>query len=439
MRYVRNKKIVLTISIIVVLVIAGVLVLFLAGHRTQITQTDLKQIDSNKEGEKADKKIEKKEEKKAEPVEKVTLSNIDEELQGVYFYDTEWITSYSQVEDGHYYWLRYDGCYNEYVIYRDDKKEVGTFKINDDYYSLEGFVKYENNFYAIIGYSDSGLQKLMRVNLDTKRLETLYDISETPVSGDGKFRFCCIYQDYFYFDKQTKWQSSYLRSKSLKLPIEGGIAKGTPTTELPTTTNRKKAKPYLLYMDNKIFYVLEEDSKIKLFCYDMPSESEQKFFEFRDKQKSSEESSFLEIDRDYIYYGNDMISRKTGKVFSPFHNMKKSKGSRKNYTANDKYVFYLDKQNRVHRLDKKTKQDIIIRKEKTLAVSCVGNRLYIRVRDEKGYNQCRKDEYDNDEGVIYFTTYYADNLYCMDFDGKQLKKIWNGGYDEDSLWGWGTD
>ena len=298
-------------------------------------------------------------------------------------------------------------------------------------------------FYTLISYwaaySDSEVQKLMRVNLDTKRLETLYDISETPVSGDGKFRFCCIYQDYFYFDKQTKWQSSYLRSKSLKLPIEGGTAKGTPTTELPTTTNRKKAKPYLLYMDNKIFYAVEEDSKIKLFCYDMPSESEQQFFGFRDKQKSGEESSFLEIDKDYIYYGNDMISRKTGKVFSPFHNMKKSKGSRKNYTANDKYVFYLDKQDRVHRWDKKTKRDVIIRKEKTLAVSCAGNRLYIRVRDEKGYNQCRKDEYDNDEGVIYFTTYYADNLYCMDFDGKQLKKIWNGGYDEDSLWGWGTD
>ena len=427
MRYVWNKKIVLTISIIVVLVIAGVLVLFCTGRRTQVARTDLKQAENNQTGDKANKKIEKTQEKKTEQVEKVTLSNIDTEIQGVYFYDTEWITSYSQVEDGHYYWLRYDGHYDEYIIYRDNKKEVGTFKINDNYYALEGFVKYENNFYAIIGYSDSGLQKLMRVNLDIKRLETLYDISETPVSGDGKFLFCCIYQDYFYFDKRTKWQSSYLRSKSLKLPIEGGTAKGTPTTELPTTTNRKKAKPYLLYMDNKIFYVLEEDSKIKLFCYDMPSESEQKFFEFRDKQKSSEESSFLEIDRDYIYYGNDMISRKTGKVFSSFHNMKKSKGSRKNYTANDKYVFYLDNRNRVHRLDKKTKRDVIIRKEKTLAVSCAGNRLYIRVRDEKGYNQCNKVDYDIEE--IITTEYYADNLYCMDFNGKKEKKLWDGGYD----------
>ena len=61
-------------------------------------------------------------------------------------------------------------------------------------------------------------------------------------------------------------------------------------------------------------------------------------------------------------------------------------------------------------------------------LTCAGNRLYIRVRDEKGYNQCRKDEYDNDEEVIYFTTYYADNLYCMDIDGKKEKKLWEGGY-----------
>ena len=58
-----NKKIVLTISIIVVLVIVGVIVLFCTGRRTQITQIDLKQTD-NKAGERADKKIEKKEEKK---------------------------------------------------------------------------------------------------------------------------------------------------------------------------------------------------------------------------------------------------------------------------------------------------------------------------------------------------------------------------------------
>ena len=159
----------------------------------------------------------------------------------------------------------------------------------------------------------------------------------------------------------------------------------------------------------------------------MQSDSEQQFFEFKEKQKSNEEGSFLTINKDYIYYGNNVISRKEGKVFSPFRNMKKSKDSGKNYTANDKYVFYLDKQNRVHRLEKKTKRDVIIRKEKTLAVSCAGNRLYIRVRDEKGYNQCNEMDYDIEE--IITAEYYADNLYCMDFDGKKEKKLWDGGYD----------
>lgn len=35
----------------------------------------------------------------------------------------------------------------------------------------------------------------------------------------------------------------------------------------------------------------------------------------------------------------------------------------------------------------------------------------------------------NKKEVIYFTTYYADNLYYMDVDGKKEKKLWDGGYD----------
>lgn len=64
----RNKKIVLTISIIVFLVIAGVLSAFCVGRRPQM----VKQVESNKAGKKANKKIEKKEQQ----VEKVTLTNI---------------------------------------------------------------------------------------------------------------------------------------------------------------------------------------------------------------------------------------------------------------------------------------------------------------------------------------------------------------------------
>ena len=51
-----NKKIVLTISIIVVLAVAGVFTLFCVGHRTQVARADLKQAENNQTGDKADKK-----------------------------------------------------------------------------------------------------------------------------------------------------------------------------------------------------------------------------------------------------------------------------------------------------------------------------------------------------------------------------------------------
>lgn len=422
-RNVWNKKIVLKIVLIVFLVIIGALVVFRVGLRTRIAGTDLKQTESDKAGKKAKKEIEKK----TEQVENLTLSNIDMDIQGVYFYDVGWITDYSQVEGGHYYWMRYDVDWGEYIIYRDNKKRVGTFKLNDDYY-LDGFVKYGSNFYALISYwasySDCEVQKLARINLETGRLDVLYDVSEAHIKGDGKFLFCCIYQDYFYFDKRTIWQSYYMRSGiSVRLPIEGGTAE-----ELPSTTNLKKAKPYLLYMDNKIFYAVKEDSKIKLFCYDMQSNREQQFFQFEEKENPNAESSFLAIDKEYIHYQNYMISRKDGKVFFSFREIKKNEDNEKNYTSNDKYVFYLDKQNRVHKLDKKTKQDNIIRKEKALEISCVGKRLYIRVRDEKGYNECYSEYADDDEYDGDCRIYYEDNLYCMNLDGKEEKKLWNGGY-----------
>ena len=46
----------MTISIIVVLAVAGVFTLFCVGHRTQVARADLKQAENNQTGDKADKK-----------------------------------------------------------------------------------------------------------------------------------------------------------------------------------------------------------------------------------------------------------------------------------------------------------------------------------------------------------------------------------------------
>lgn len=373
----------------------------------------------------------------AHQMEKLELSTINTKNQGVYFYDTEWITNYSQVEGNHYYWLRYDANNGKYIIYRDNKKKVGMFEmpysVDDVPCWLDGFVKYGSNFYAIISYLDmerevenNEVQELVRVDLEKEKLEVLCDVSNAHITGDGEILFCCIYKNYFYFDKRTVWQSYDGRPGiSVRVPLQGGIME-----ELSSTTNMRKAYPYLLYIDNKVFYGVKENSKISLFSYNMQSNKEQQFFQLEEKENADEKDGLLMMDEEYIYYKNYMISRKNEKIFYVFPKMKKSEDGRKYCTSNDKYVFYLDNKNRVHRLEKKTKQDIIIRKEKTLAISCTEKKLYVRVRDEKGYAECSSEYATSDEYSDDGRDYYADDLYCVNFDGTEEKKIWNGGYDE---------
>lgn len=403
-----NKRNILKILILILFVISCVIAAFSLNYKRETEDPKLKNV------------------------QKSTLSSIDK--SSVYFYDTQWITNYSQIDDGHYYWLRYNEKKEEYIIYRDNKKKIGVFALpcsrdNDIPYYLDGFVKYGNDFYAIISHFDlevddanDKVQELARVDLTEGKLEILYDISKEHITGDGKVLFCCIYQDYFYFDRRTIWQSYDKRPGiSVRLPIQGGT-----TEELPSTPNMTKAKPYLLYMDNKIFYCTKENNKITLFCYDMQLNKEQQFLQFEEKGKSNVESSFLTADKNYIYCMNYMILHKEKKTFKMFQDAQSDASGMYQYTSNSKYVFYLDKQNRVHRLDKKTRRDIIVRKEKSLAVSCTEKKLYIRVRDEKGYRKCKNKAAVSDEynGVANYYDNYADNLYCVNFDGKKERKIW---------------
>lgn len=76
------------------------------------------------------------------------LNTID---TGVYFYDTTWITNYSQVEGNHYYWLRYDANAGKYIIYQDNRVKIGKFELpyqfeDDIPYFLDGFTKYGSDF-----------------------------------------------------------------------------------------------------------------------------------------------------------------------------------------------------------------------------------------------------------------------------------------------------
>lgn len=414
-----NKKVLFKKSILLLLIVIGVVFLFDCCFRRQKVEKDLKFYKDVAGVRNEGKAFE--------------LSTINIDKQGVYFYDTEWITNYAQVEGGHYYWLRYDD--ERYIIYRDNREKVGTFELpfsydNDMYYSLDGFVKYGNEFYALIGHldfdrnqDDIDVKEFARVNLEKEELDILYDVSKDNIAGDGKYLFCCIYQDYFYYDKRTIWQAYDKRPGiSIRLPIKtGGDAE-----ELESSLNVTKAKPYLLYADGKILYGVRADKKITLFYYDMKSGKEQEFFQFEEK-KPSEEKPIVTMDKDNIYCMDYMISRKECSVFKALQKAKRNESGIPMYASNSKYVFYVDKKDSIHRLNKKTKKDKIIRRGEALDVSCTEKGLYVRVREIKGFDRCNdyNDMTDEDEA----NDFYADYLYYLDFDGKKQKVIWKGGYE----------
>ena len=75
-------------------------------------------------------------------------------------------------------------------------------------------------------------------------------------------------------------------------------------------------------------------------------------------------TEFVRFDKDFIYYGKYIISRKDKRLFMCLSQVTRMLFQMK------KYVFYLDKTNKIHRLDKQNKHDIIIRKKPATEISC---------------------------------------------------------------------
>lgn len=278
-------------------------------------------------------------------------------------------------------------------------------------------------FYAIISSmdtekedDDNQIQQLAKVNLKKENLEIIYDVSNEHIAGDGEKLFCCIYKDYFYLDSRTKWQSYDKRAgKPVRIDI-----KGKTMEKLSTTTNIKKASPYLSYINDKIFYTVNEGKKTSLFSYDLKENKEQCFLKLPSVE--NDKTDFIRFDKDFIYYGKYIISRKDKKTFHVF------KSGDKNVISNKKYVFYLDETNKIHRLDKQNKRDIIIRKKPATEISCTEKNLFARVRNKKAYTKCVRDVADADEFADSGEDFYSDNLYCLDLRGREENKIWKGSY-----------
>ena len=368
------------------------------------------------------------------------LGDVNVEDAGVYLVTAGWVTNYSQVIDGHYYYLRYeeneDGE-NIYAIYQDKGEKVGRFTL-DEYCEPSGFVKYGKNYFVLLYYFDYSNKGdfLAYVDLQKEKVNIICDVTDAHLVRSENIVFCNIYKNAFYFDKRDVWDEYMMRpGDSVKYDF---VNDNSQMESIPMSLNAAKASPYWTYMDGKIYYGVADGRKVTLFSHALESGKEREIFYYERKKKYETNVVYLAIDEDYIYCQDYLIPRSGGKMVKVFQNAKIENPTIKEmpqkvygemyYTYNQKYIFYIDKKDKVHRISKATKEDIVISKLKADGVDCTEDSVYVKVHAKEWYSKSRWEEFEDDDEGDISTDSYSNHLYCMDLDGKNVKRIWKGSW-----------
>ena len=228
---------------------------------------------------------------------------------GCIFKYLSFASDYSQVVDGHYYYLRTDGLGN-YTVYQDKGKKVVCFTIGKDYY-VKYFVKYGEGFYAFVKENDfsSGELDNTLVSIDSRtgavtRIKNMaVGVAVDALWWPGRALF---YRDSFYFEDYSDYYSpdhhgvrEVGRGRLACLHLDERLEK----EHFPLTSRMEsmKEKPILTFIDGKIYYGNQQDRKVTLFSYNLESGEEKEVFCY--ERTDSEQTSLIDIkmDEDYIY------------------------------------------------------------------------------------------------------------------------------------------
>lgn len=369
---------------------------------------------------------------------RLKLSSINTKDQGMYLVESNPTACYSQVSDGHYYFMRSDGKGN-YTIYMDKGNQVGQFSVDNGGY-VKYFGKYKNNYYAVLTYEKEdeeddvfldATHKLVQVDLEKGETVFLKDIfSEHEWMSDSRM-YLFFYQDAFYHDICNKvWHTAiydtiYIPGKLMRVNRKG------EETEIDSTSYMNDAKPCLTFIDGKIYYGSQygtrKDRKINLFSYDLESGREKSIFSFERETEFStggqglmaQGKINLSIDDDYIYCQDYIIPRRGGKMIRVFKDAMLYQDSTISFSYNSQYIYYIDKKHRVRRVDKKTLKNTVISGIESMDVKCTEKDVYVREYKKKllpGYWDDATDAQLTDNPD-------SNDIYCMDLNGNHAEKI----------------
>ena len=363
---------------------------------------------------------------------KLKLGNINEKDCGRHFIISNPTTYYSQISDGHYYYMR-SNAEGDYAVYRDKGELIGKFSIGLFSGYIGYFVKYNKNFYA--AFYDHELEentdeekyevKLIQIDLgngDYRVLQNELWDGEKYYGTFAKGIYFFFYHDSYFFDTGKDMGDSveYIPGKLMMTDKAGN------KTEIQATSNMDKAKPCLTFMDGKIYYGNQKGKTVNLYSFDLKSGGEKRVLSYKRLSQSSvlgyaDDKIYVSIDDDYIYCQDYIIPRKGGEMIQLFKDAMLHNGTTVSFSSNSKYIYYVNKNYKIKRFDKRTKQTkIIIDKIKSMDVKCTEKGVYVQKYNKKFM---QNDDGCSSDGLQIVDDPRSCDLYYADLDGKNIEKI----------------
>lgn len=274
-------------------------------------------------------------------------------------------SNHSQILDGHYYYLRHKpGKQDAYIIYQDEGKVIGKFNVDGD---MDIFLKYKDRYY--VSYYD-GDDQLSRINVE-KEMDAVcsgdsWYCGEIPLMIGSPFWLYdnCVFYYPGYSIEEGTGNRIQKNEEDVKVMAKAPLSNLADVKEVKIPNKIIENKPYLVFADGKIFYGEENRGKINLYSYDMETNTELKFFSFRQKKRRIKDKVKIQLDKDYIYCGDYLIPLSGGPI-----QIIDNKNKKIDYSYNEKYIYYIDEKFYVHRVDKKmTENNSIINQVKAMKV-----------------------------------------------------------------------
>lgn len=309
---------------------------------------------------------------------------------------------YSQVVGNHYYFLRKEGK-RMYTLYCDRGQKIVTFELENRYSFLNCGI-YDGQFYLILTHNED-------VDAESAHELAVVDFTSGKVQMIG--RVSPLQDPYMYHGKLYNFMPEYDDGDDVAVEILDPKGRLRDKTKIPYPEKETADKTVYIdsIIDEKLYYsTRQKQRKIRICRQDLETGEIEEIFSYQPKSNKVVNTS-IEMDQQGVFLC-EMYEKGMKLYVIPWSGKKMSTVTRRKvsgYVYNNQYVFYLDKNLRIHKWNRKTYKETI---------------MNVSV-DKESILDC------TEEGIYIQETTGEHRLLYLDLNGKKLETIWDGEYIEE--------